>query len=82
MIVNIPEGTKPRRRLASPYKELSERGITKNNWLEHLDEMEDSEITAMLNIDPPVNRECLDEERKARPSLTDRMRAEGMRDFG
>ena len=82
MIVNIPEGTKPRRRLASPYKELSERGITKNNWLEHLDEMEDSEITAMLNIDSGVSRKRLDEERKAQPDLTDRMYAEGMRDFG
>ena len=59
---------------------LKERGILFNNYLSHLDEMKDEEITAMLNLEP--RRKSLDEARKARPSLTDRMWAEGMRDFG
>lgn len=59
---------------------MAERGILFNNYLSHLDEMTDEEITAMLNREP--RRDGLEEERKAQPSITDRTRAEFMRDFG
>ncbi len=59
---------------------LEERGITKENWLDHLKEMTDPEITDMLNaICTKMERENLDEARAASKRITDRMRAERMR---
>ena len=58
---------------------IKNKGLTMDNYLQHLDEMTDEEITFMLNQEP--GRERLDEERKARPSITDRSRAEFLRDF-
>ena len=55
------------------------KGLTQDNWLEHLDEMTDEEITYMLDREPDAK--VIAEERKARPSLSDRTRAEFLRDF-
>ena len=59
-----------------PFKS---RGITQENWLQHLDELSDEEITFLL--DQEAGKRRLDEERKANPSISDRTRAEYMRDF-
>lgn len=64
----------------NPYRESSERGITQENWLNNLDKMSDSEITAMLDVDS--RHELWQEDRKAHPSTSDRQRTEGLRDFG
>ena len=61
------------------YKLYESRGISQANWLQHLDEMTDEEITFFLDREP--GKERLDEERRARPSISDRTRAEFMRDF-
>ena len=53
--------------------------ITQENWLQHLDELTDEQITEFLNKEPGEAR--LDEERKAQPTITDRTRAEYLRDF-
>jgi len=66
-------------RLMSPFRELNERGITRDNYHLHLDEMTDSEITAML--DWTEGKEYMDEMRKAYPQQTDRTYAEFNRDF-
>ena len=66
--------------LVSPYRELSERGITQDNWLNHLKEMSDEEITAMLDIDP--RHKMWEDSRRANPEITDRQRAEGLYYFG
>lgn len=58
---------------------IQAKGLTPDNYLQHLDEMTDEEITHMLNQEP--GRKRLDEERKAWPSLSDRSRAEFLRDF-
>ena len=58
---------------------IQAKGLTLDNYLQHLDEMTDEEITYMLNQEP--GKERLDEERAADPSITDRTRAEFMRDF-
>ena len=58
---------------------IKAKGLTLDNYLQHLDEMTDEEITFMLNQEP--GRKRLDEERKARPDITDRSRAEFLRDF-
>ena len=58
---------------------IRDRGITQENWLQHLDTMSDEEITYMLDREPGKAR--LDEERKANPSITDRIWAETLRDF-
>ena len=55
------------------------KGLTQGNWLEHLDEMTDEDITFMLDKEPDAKR--IAEERKAQPSLSDRTRAEFLRDF-
>lgn len=55
------------------------KGLTQDNWLEHLDEMTDEEITYMLDREPDAK--VIAEERKAQPSLSDRTRAEFLRDF-
>ena len=53
--------------------------ITVDNYLYHLDELTDEQITEFLNQEP--NAERIAEERKAMPSITDRSRAEFRRDF-
>lgn len=53
--------------------------ITVDNYLQHLDELTDEQITEFLNQEPDAER--IAEERKARPSITDRSRAEFRRDF-
>lgn len=64
-------------------EKLRARGITQKNWLQHLDDMTDQEITIFIDAEVgPKELKKLNEQRKARPSITDRMRAEGMRDFG
>lgn len=68
------------KRYFSPYREMRERGITQENWLDNLDRMTDSEITAMMNIDP--RHQMWEESRQANPSITDRQRAEGLKYFG
>ena len=61
-------------------RSLVERRVNPRNWLQHLDEMSDMEISYMLEQEPGIGR--LNEERMARPDVTDRQYAEGMRDFG
>lgn len=53
--------------------------ITVDNYLYHLDELSDEQITEFLNQEPDAKR--IAEERKAWPSITDRSRAEFRRDF-
>ena len=65
----------------SPYKEMRERGITEENWLDNLDSLTDKEVTAMLNLSSKNRKGNLDEERKASPDISDRQRAELIRDF-
>jgi hypothetical protein len=60
-------------------KSIQTRGLNLDNYLERLDEMTDEEITYMLNQEP--GREKLDEERAACPEISDRTRAEYLRDF-
>lgn len=60
-------------------EKIRAKGLTMDNYLDHLDEMTDEEITFMLNQEP--GRERLDEERKADPSISDRTWAEFLRDF-
>ena len=67
--------------LKSPFRELEQRGITLENWLDHLDEMTDEEITPMLNLAVKNRLPHLEEERKASPDISDRRRAEIMRGF-
>ena len=55
--------------------------ITQENWLDHLDELTDEQITKFLDNEPGWKNR-LDEERKAQPSISDRQRAEGMKYFG
>ena len=58
---------------------LRARGITQENWLRHLDQMTDQEITVMLTREWGKAR--LEEDRKAYPHTTDRARAEYERDL-
>lgn len=58
---------------------IKAKNLTMDNYLDHLGEMTDEEITYMLNQEP--GRKRLDEERRARPDITDRTRAEFLRDF-
>ena len=60
-------------------KPLEERGIGPDNWLRHLDEMTDREISYMLDQQPCIGR--LNEERIVYPEATDRACAEFARDF-
>ena len=60
-------------------EDLKKRGITQRNWLRHLDEMTDEEITYMLDHEPDAT--LIAEARKAQPSISDRTRAEFLRDF-
>ena len=60
-------------------KSIKAKGLNLDNYLQHLDEMTDEKITYMLDQEPGKVR--LDEERKARPEITDRSRAEFLRDF-
>ena len=60
-------------------EDLKKRGITQRNWLRHLDEMTDEEITYMLDHEP--NAAEIAEARKAQPNISDRTMAEFMRDF-
>ena len=63
-----------------PMGFLSNPGvITQQNWLQHLDSLSDEQITDYLNR--TQNKEVLDEERQADPSISDRTRAEYLRDF-
>ena len=62
------------------YREaLREKKIDERNWLRHLDEMTDREITFMLEQQPGKNG--LDLNRRAHPEISDRIRAEFMRDL-
>ena len=61
------------------YRQKRLEKEAQDNWLQHLDEMTDEEITERLNQEP--GRERLDEERRASPDITDRTRAEFLRDF-
>ena len=58
--------------------ELKVKGITQRNYLWHLDELTDEEITEFLNREP--YREALDEDRKRDPNWSDRKWAEFLRD--
>ena len=58
---------------------IKAKGLTPDNYLWHLDEMTDEEITYMLDQEP--GKERLDEERKAQPEISDRTQAEFYRDF-
>jgi len=60
--------------------DLRRKRIDERNWLEHLDEMTGGEITFMLEQQP--GKDGLDKNRQAHPEITDRIRAEFMRDFG
>lgn len=62
--------------------QLKQKGITQENWLQNLDSLSDPEITALLNQNAGKWQKRLDEERVAQPSVTDRARAECLRDFG
>lgn len=53
--------------------------ITVDNYLYHLDELSDEQITEFLNQEPDAD--IIAELRKARPEITDRTRAEFRRDF-
>lgn len=59
---------------------LREKHIDERNWLKHLDEMTDREITFMLEQHP--GKAELDLNRKKHPEISDRVRAEFLRDFG
>ena len=59
---------------------IKAKRLTRDNWLNHLDEMTDEEITYMLDREPDSVR--IAEERKAQPEISDRTTAEFMRDFG
>lgn len=59
---------------------IKAKRLTQDNWLNHLDEMTDEEITYMLDREPDAVR--IAEERKAQPEISDRTTAEFMRDFG
>lgn len=59
---------------------IKAKRLTRDNWLNHLDEMTDEEITYMLDMEPDAVR--IAEERKAQPEISDRTTAEFMRDFG
>lgn len=59
---------------------IKAKRLTRDNWLNHLDEMTDEEITYMLDREPDAVR--IEEERKAQPEISDRTTAEFMRDFG
>lgn len=59
---------------------IKSKRLTRDNWLNHLDEMTDEEITYMLDREPDAVR--IAEERKAQPEISDRTTAEFMRDFG
>lgn len=60
-------------------EQIRAKGLTMDNYLDHLDEMTDEEITYMLNQEP--GRELLDAQRRADPSISDRTHAEFLRDF-
>ena len=59
---------------------IKAKRLTRDNWLNHLDEMTDEEITYVLDREPDAVR--IAEERKAQPEISDRTTAEFMRDFG
>ena len=42
----------PGRQAPCTDRETKEKGITQENWLDYLDNVTDSEITAMLNREP------------------------------
>ena len=60
-------------------EDLRKKEINERNWLRHLDEMTDSEITYMLEQQP--GKDGLDRNRKDHPEIPDRIRAEFLRDF-
>lgn len=60
-------------------KSIQARGLNLDNYLEHLDEMTDEEISYMLDLDE--GKALMDEARAAQPNLSDRKRAEFMRYF-
>ena len=48
-MLTTKDGRKVPGRLASPYRELQERGITDENYHLHLDEMTDQELAVWYN---------------------------------
>lgn len=58
-------------------KSIQARGLNLDNYLEHLDEMTDEEITYMLDLDE--GKALMDERRAAMPNETDRSWAEFLR---
>jgi hypothetical protein len=74
----VKNGRRVPGKLARPFRELNERGITRDNYHLHLNEMEDSEITAMLDL--TQGKEEMDRIRKAYPKQSDRTYAEFLRD--
>ncbi len=61
------------------WDNLREKHINERNWLKHLDEMSNEEITFMLEQLP--GKEGLNRNRQAHPEISDRIRAEFIRDF-
>lgn len=63
------------------YQELQDKGITWSNFLENLDERTDEEITCMMNnTHHNMCRWWIYKDRDKRPEVTDRQRAEEIRD--
>lgn len=58
-------------------KAIQQKGLTRENYLFHLDEMTDQEITYMLDLDE--GKALMDERRAAMPNETDRSWAEFLR---
>ena len=71
-------GKDPRHKLIGAP--LEERGINQDNWLRHLDEMTDREISYMLDQEPGIGRR--NEGRIVHPEASEREYAEFKRDFG
>ena len=60
-------------------EDLRKKHIDEQNWLKHLDEMTDGEITFMMEQLPGKNG--LNANRRLHPEIPDRIRAEFLRDF-
>lgn len=82
---NSAEGSYPYRWGKDPRhgtigEPLEKRGINLENWLRHLDEMTDREISYMLDQEIGTGRR--EEDRIVHPEASEREYAEFMRDFG
>ncbi len=61
------------------WDNLREKHINERNWLHHLDEMTNEEITFMLEQLP--EKDGLNRNRQAHPEISDKIRAEFLRDL-